>query len=256
MKYPFILSMPHCSGKIPEEVKQSFALSKEEIWDSTDWGVSEIFGSLPAKKIISAEWIRLVVDLNRGPTQRSIKGVVPHVDYHGRSIYVSGLSPDIREIERRLSEYYWPFHKRLVDALKEKDIKALFDCHSLNGTGPEQAPDPGKKRKDIILGNNGDNFGNMDPSRGRVTCPPETLQLIKEAFEKAGFSVSLNNPYSGGFITVHYGRKLIEAGKIAVQIEINQDLYLSHATKRLSPLRLEEIKKLVLQAFKEMARKL
>jgi N-formylglutamate deformylase len=256
MKYPFIISLPHCSKRIPEGVKWTFALTNEEIWESTDRGALEIFGSLPATKIIFAQWNRLVVDLNRSPSRRDAKGVVPHVDYHGRSIYRSGCIPDEQEIDRRLSEHYWSFHKRLVDSLNKMDIKALFDCHSLNGTGPEEAPDPGKRRKDIILGNHGDDSGNMNPARGSITCPPETLQLIKKAFEKAGFSVSLNDPYPGGFITAYHGKKLTDMGKIAVQIEINQDLYLEGTPKRLSPKRVEDVKAWVLQSFKEIASKL
>jgi N-formylglutamate deformylase len=255
-KYPFIISLPHCSERIPEEIKWTLALNNEEIWESTDRGVLEIFGSLPAKRIISAKWNRLVVDLNRSPSKRGAKGVVSHLDYHGRSIYRSGNIPNEQEIERRLSEYYWSFHKHLVDSLKETNIKALFDCHSLNGTGPEEAPDPGERRNDIILGNHGDDSGNINPARGSITCPQETLQLIKKAFTKAGFSVSLNDPYPGGFITAYHGKELTELGKIAVQIEINQDLYLEGTPKRLSPIRLEKVKGWVMQAFNEMASKL
>jgi N-formylglutamate deformylase len=256
MKYPFIISLPHCSKQVPEEIRPTLAINNKEIWESTDRGTKEIFGSIPAKKIIFARWSRLVVDLNRSPTQQSAKGVIPQVDYHGRFIYRSGCLPDENERKRRLKEYYWPFHKRLVEAFEETDSKALFDCHSLNGTGPEAAPDFGMKRKDIILGNNGDRSGNINPARGDITCPVKTLQVMKEAFERAGYSVSLNDPYPGGFITNYYGKKFASAGKIVVQIEINQDLYMEHTPKRLSPKKLEKVKTRVLQSFKEIASKL
>jgi N-formylglutamate deformylase len=254
MKYPFIISLPHCSSQIPEEVRPALALTNEEIWESTDRGVLEIFGSIPAKKILFAQWSRLVVDLNRSPSRRDAKGVIAQVDYHGRSIYRSGCIPDEKEVERRLSKYYWPFHKCLVEWLQKTDIKALFDCHSLNGTGPEEAPDPGKRRKDIILGNNGDHSGNIIPERGGITCPAETLQLMKEAFQRAGFSVSINDPYPGGFITNYHGEKFAGAGKTALQIEINQDLYLDPTHTQLLPKPLEEVKAKVLQSFEEIAR--
>jgi len=256
MKYPFILSLPHCSKRIPEEIKWTYALTNEEIWESTDRGVLEIFGSLPAEKILFAQWNRLVVDLNRSADRRDGKGVVPQIDYHGRSIYRSGCIPTEQEIERRLSEYYWPFHKHLTEALIETNGKALFDCHSLNGTGPEEAPDPGKRRKDIVLGNHGDDSGDTGPMRNSLSCPPETLQLIKKAFEKYGFSVSLNDPYPGGFITTYHGKHLAGMGKIAVQIEINQDLFMEGTPKHLSPRRLERVKTRVLQSFQEIARTL
>jgi N-formylglutamate deformylase len=253
MNYPFILSLPHCSKEIPKEIQPCLALNNKEIAESTDRGVLEIFGSLPANNIIFAHWNRLVVDLNRSPDRRGAKGVVPQVDYHGRFVYHPECIPNEEEIKRRLSTYYWSFHQSLADSLKETDSMALFDCHSLNGTGPEEAPDPGKRRKDIILGNHGDDSGNINPARHNLTCPPETLQLIKMAFEKSGFSVSLNDPYPGGFITKFHGVPLIGTGKFAVQIEINQDLYLEHTPQILSLSRLEDVKMRVMQSFQEIA---
>lgn len=43
MKFPFIISMPHCSCRIPEEVIPTIALIKEEIWEPADIGTKEIF---------------------------------------------------------------------------------------------------------------------------------------------------------------------------------------------------------------------
>jgi len=256
MKFPFIISLPHCSCKIPEEVLPTLALSNEEIWESTDAGTEEIFAPLPVKVSLCARWSRLVVDLNRGHDQKNRKGVIPQVDYHGRSVFSEGGTPDEKEVERRLRKYYWPFHKRLNKALKSPDIKLLFDCHSLNGVGPAEAPDAGKKRKDIVLSNNGDQNGNADPGRGRITCPPERLCLMENAFQKAGFSVSVNDPYAGGFITTHYGQKNACMGKISVQIEINQDLYLEPNSSQPVAEKLEEVRIRVLQSFTEIARKL
>ena len=272
MEFPFIISIPHCSFKIPEEVISALALTKEEIWESTDIGTEEIFGPLPAKVSLCARWSRLVADLNRSHDQRDRKGVIALVDYHGRSVFREGHIPNEKVIEGRLRKYYWPFHNRLTKALENPGIKVLFDCHSLNGIGPTEAPDAGKKRKDIILSNNGDQNGNAGPARGRITCPTERLYLIKEAFQEAGFSVSINDPYAGGFITTHYGQKYARMGKISVQIEINQDLYLEHTSTLTLPLqggeqgggankqpvteRLEEVRDRVLQAFREIASKL
>jgi len=256
MKFPFIISMPHCSCRIPEEVMPTLVLTKEEIWESTDIGTEEVFGPLPAKVSLRARWSRLVVDLNRSHDQMDRKGVIAQVDYHGRSVFSEGCIPDENEVELRLREYYWPFHNRLTKALENPDNKALFDCHSLNGIGPAEAPDKGKKRKDIILSNNGDQSGNADPARGRITCPTEGLYLMKAAFKESGFSVSINDPYAGGFITTHYGQKYARKGKISVQIEINQDLYLEPNSLQPVAQRLEEARTRVLQAFVRIADKL
>lgn len=256
MTFPFVISLPHCSGLIPDEMRTALALSDAEVKESADTGTKEIFGSLPAKIVIEAEYSRLLVDLNRDFLQKGNKGVVAQVDYHGRHIYNPGCVPSEIEVTKRLKRYYFPFHKRLNKALDMPDIKGLFDCHSLDGVGPAEAPDPGEKRKDIILGNNGDNNGNPLPVLGDTTCPLEILNLVKEAFEQSGFSVSINHPYAGGFITTCYGQRLVREGKFALQIEINQDLYMIPSGKRPDPGKLEETRRIILQLFQQIAKEL
>ncbi|MEJ2726034.1 MAG: N-formylglutamate amidohydrolase [Deltaproteobacteria bacterium] len=254
MRLPFVLSLPHASSLIPARLRPVLALTDSEVEESTDVGTQEIFGRLPARRVLPAEWSRLVVDLNRDPAQRDAKGVVAQVDYRGRAIYREGGFPDKEEFERRLERYYLPFHRRLSESIEDPHVKGLFDCHSLYGTGPSESPDPGKKRLDITLGNNGDQAGNAVSSLGAATCPAETLHRLKKAFEKQGFSVALNYPYSGGFITRCYGEKLVRQGKIAVQIEINQDLFCDPGTMRPLPKKVSRIRSSAFRSFDEIAR--
>jgi N-formylglutamate deformylase len=224
-KFPFVFSAPHSSSRIPPEVRSALALTEGQIVESTDLGTHEIFGSIPAHGVFCASWSRLAVDLNRSPAQRDRKGIVPHVDYSGRTVYRLEHLPDDVEIERRVQLYYRPFHEALRSAVESREIFGLFDCHSLNGVGPPEAPDPGERRKDIVLSNNGDQEGCTRSGLGCTTCPADWMARIKGMFEEEGFSVSVNRPYAGGFITTHYGERLSKVGKMAVQIEINQDLY-------------------------------
>jgi N-formylglutamate deformylase len=256
MTLPFVFTIPHCSNRIPQRIRSVMALSDAEIWGSTDIGTKEIFYSLPVRSVLCSEWSRLVVDLNRSIHQRDPKGVIAQVDYHGRSIYHAGRTPDEMETERRLSEYYWPFHDRLKKTFDRPEIKGLFDCHSLIGIGPPEAPDQGERREDIVLGNNGDGNGDLNPASGKITCPPELLLFMKEAFERVGFSVSINHPYSGGFITTHYGQKWEDTGKIAVQIEINQDLYIEPGGMKLVPEKFDTVRAMILQSFQHISSRL
>ncbi len=233
MKLPFVISLPHCSGRIPKEVRWRIRLTNTEVADAVDVGTREIFGRLPAKRVLCSEWSRLVVDLNRPPDQREAKGPVALVDYHGRLIYRSGAAPDEKEILRRLKTHYEPYHRQLEKAVFMADVKGLLDCHSLQGIAPAEAPDRGRKRKDITLGNNGGPEGKRDPSRGELTCATPFLWFVKEVFEKAGFSVAINVPYAGGFIVTRYGPVLVARGKLALQIEINQNLYLDPETENI-----------------------
>jgi N-formylglutamate deformylase len=256
VRLPFVISLPHCYSRIPQEIRPTIALSDKQIEESTDVGTKEIFGAIPAKAVVCARWSRLLVDLNRAQDERDAKGIIALKDYHGRVIYREGCIPDRQETERRLKEYYRPFHDELKAALDGQDIKGLFDCHSLNGIGPLEAPDAGQKRQGIILSNNGDELGNENPALGKTTCPAETLNMIRTAFQRAGFSVSINDPYAGGFITTHYGRALIDTGRIAVQIEINQDLYLEPGTMRIAVEKVKVIRAKVFSSFEEITRKL
>ena len=204
--------------------------------------------------MLCSRWSRLVVDLNRDPERRDIKGVIAGIDYSGRSVYGPGMSPCGSEVEERLRRYYWPYHLRLGEALAGPHIKGLFDGHSLNGVGPSEAPDAGRKRKDIVLSNNGDHAGEMTPSLGPTTCPIALLNLMKTVFVEAGFSVSLNDPYSAGYITTHYGRRLTGSGKFAVQVEINQDLFIEPGTTKIDPKKLAAAGLRIRGCFGDIAR--
>jgi len=252
MKLPFAISLPHCSGEIPERIRPGMVLTQTEMVDAIDMGTLEIFGSLPAEQILCAEWSRLVVDLNRPPDQRGAKGPIALVDYHGRSVYKANAIPDESEIAQRLSTYYYPYHRQLEKALSKPHIKGLLDCHSLKGIGPPEAPDAGKKRKDIILGNNGGPEGESDPLRGESTCAPALLRFMKQVFEMAGFSVSLNVPYAGGFIVTHYGSALAAVCKMALQIEINQDLYVDPETEEIVPEKVIDVRAGIFECFKKI----
>jgi N-formylglutamate amidohydrolase len=256
MRLPFVVSVPHGSFQIPEDIRDSMALTQREILESTDLGAREVFTQLPVTVALWSRWSRLVVDLNRDFRQRDPKGVVPEVDYYGRDIYQEDCRPGETEVERRLKVYYWPYHNRLKEAIENPEIKVLFDCHSLVGIGPSGAPDPLQWRKDIVLGNNGNPSGEPDPALGHTACPAEALQMMKEEFINAGFSVSINQPYSGGFITAHYGPELVKKGGMAVQIEINQDLYADKERLQLDRDKLGQIANRLQQVFREIGRKI
>jgi N-formylglutamate amidohydrolase len=60
--------------------------------------------------------------------------------------------------------------------------------------------------------------------------------------------VAVNDPYQGGYITVHYGKQLMARGGFAVQIEMNQDLYMPPDAERPDRDKVDEIR----QKFEKM----
>jgi len=253
MALPFVLSIPHCASLVPEEIKSCMTLNENEILESVDFGTREIFGRIPAQGTVMAQWSRLVVDLNRPPDQLDAKGVAALADYHGRTVFRPGLEPDRSTIVERLKQYHHPYHAALEMALQNPKASALIDGHSLNGTGPVDAPDPGQKRKDIVLSNDGDTEGKPRPSKGRLSCSPDVMHVFRTAFEHQGFSVALNFPYRGGYIVKHYGDQLRSSNRFAIQIEMNQDLYMTPGDLFPEQRRIEQVYGQVLKALEEVA---
>ena len=113
-----------------------------------------------------------------------------------------------------------------------------------------------KWRKDIVLANNGNPRGETDPSLGEITCPSNTVHLMKEILKESGFSVSVNQPNSGGFILTRYGHELVERGKMAVQMEVNQQLYVDDETRQVDRFRLGDAANRLQKIFREIARRI
>lgn len=253
MKLPLVISIPHCGAMMPDEIGPSLAIDRRQISESVDFGTEEIFGNLSAYKILKAQWSRLTVDLNRAPDQTDGKGVTALTDYHGRPIYRSGQEPDGDTIAMQVKRYHRPYHDALENALATPQVIGLIDGHSLNGIGPRDAPDPGQPRKDIILSNNGDKEGLPRTGFGPTSCTPEQMRLFKHCFEDQGFSVSLNSPYQGGYIVNHYGQLLAKTGRFAIQIEMNQDLYMTSDKVTVDPQPIKTVGQLVSNALEKIS---
>ena len=250
---PFVITIPHASNRVPLDIKRDLCVSEDVIESSWDVGSMEIFSGYPVVKTMSGLWSRIVVDLNRSPRFFGPRGVVPHIDYSGRRLYLDENIPTIEEKKRRIKIYYDPFHQELQDILNKEIVVGILDCHTLNGVGPKKAPDYGKPRKDVILGNYGDKFGEESPSLGETTCDGSLIRKIKSVFEELDFEVAINDPYPGGYIVVHYGRYLRKRGGFGIQIELNQDMFVDPKTGLLIPAKIKEIRKRFLIALNNMA---
>lgn len=237
-----LVTIPHSSNVVPEEIRPGLAIGEEEISNSWDIGSSELYGKLPARYVLEASFSRIAADLNRSPRALGPKGVVPLVDYAGRHLYRRGFVLTEEERKRRLLNYYWPFHKRIEEILSSESIKVLIDCHTLNGIGPKKAPDFGKRRPDVVLGNNGGSKGESIPELGESTCESWLMVEMASILKELGLSVKLNDPYPGGYITVHYGRILRRKGGIGIQIELNQDLFTRQGGTFLDTEALEQLR--------------
>lgn len=253
MVLPLLLSIPHCGIEVPPFIAETMALNPAQVAESEDHGTREIFSGLPALACVAARWSRLVADLNRRPDEYGDKGVVALADYFGRRVFKPGQEPDTAETRRRVEAYHRPYHLELIKNLALTDLRLLLDCHSMDGVGPSEAPDPGRVRSDVSLGNCGGPDGESIPAKGEATCPASLIRGLARALESQGLSVSLNRPYSGGYITRHYGALLREQGKASLQIELNTDLYLTPQLA-VDPVKLDKTRQAVWAALQDFAR--
>jgi N-formylglutamate amidohydrolase len=83
------------------------------------------------------------------------------------------------------------------------------------------ASQPSGARPEFVLG---DRFG--------VSCDGRLTRHVQDQLASAGYSVQINRPYAGGFITEHYGRP--SRGVHALQIEVNRALYMNEGTFKVN----------------------
>ena len=162
----------------------------------------------------------MVVDLNRAPDdfemehELSNKGVVVSVDIDGNQIYKS--PPSLEIISDRVQKYHYAFHEK-VDELKPQ-MRFMIDGHSMRSVTPSTKPDSGIERADIVLGN-----------RHYTTCSRTMTRNIMRFFEDRGFSVKVNDPFTGRFII---GYHCSRNGFPGIQIEVNERLFMNTKTYR------------------------
>lgn len=227
-----VFASPHSGNIYPKAFRDASLLSAAQLRRNEDMFVDRIVASAvtAGAPLISACFPRCYVDVNRAPDElpqawceQPIKetaraqagiGVVPtHI---GERAPIYRKVPSRADAHARLERLYHPYHDALSELLvtaKSRFGQALLvDCHSMPGFAPM-----GSRRPDIVLG---DRFGR--------SCHAETLSALRQILQGEGFSVAVNYPYAGGYVTEHYGHP--EDGVEAVQIEINRDLYLNPVT--------------------------
>ena len=227
-----VFASPHSGSIYPQAFRDCSVLSAAQLRRNEDMFVDRLVAPCVAAgaPLLSARFPRCYVDVNRAPTElpqdwsvSPIKetaraaaglGVVP--THLGERTPIYRKPPSRAQAHARLRELYDPYHAALAGLIRESQARfgqcLLVDCHSMPGFAPM-----GSRRPDIILG---DRFGRA--------CAAETLSHLRALFQQEGYSVAVNYPYAGGFITEHYGRPAL--GVEAVQVEINRDLYLNPVT--------------------------
>lgn len=195
-RLPLLISVPHAGLAVPPEVAHLNRLTRREIAEDSDQGAREIYGPLEDRvaSFVTTAVARAFVDLNRAEQDMRKDGVVKTHTCFNVPVYSGSLNADL--IETLLERHYRPYHRRLT-ALADRNLMLGVDCHTMAAMGPPVAPDPGRPRPRVCIGN------------ADGACPRDWVDALLVCFQRrfAG-DVTLNNPFSGGHITRFHGREM------------------------------------------------
>ncbi len=189
---------------------------------------------MPAAAVFTARFSRFVVDLNRARDEGGPNGVIKVTDFSLRPLYRPGYAIPEVERERRLREYYDPFHRAVETRLAAGGIRLYLDGHSMTARGPQLGPDSGEARPALCLGNFGDTCG--DPTGGApVSLDPDLARpalvfaaaAVGRAFPawRDGDFAALNRPFDGGYLLKRYTAPDFPHRVPGLMCEINRALY-------------------------------
>lgn len=251
---PLVFSSPHSGDDYPADFLAASRLSALELRRSEDSFVDELFCAAPEEgaPLLRALFPRAYVDPNREPFEldqamfadplptyantRSPRvasglGTIARIVASGAEIYRDKLSFD--EASARIQRHYWPYHttlRQLVDETRaDFGFCILIDCHSMPSHGVAVNGQKVAGDLDVVLG---DGHGQ--------SCASAVIDCVEASLTAMGYRVGRNDPYSGGFVTRHYGRP--SEGVHALQIEISRKLYMDEARIERSP-ELQRLKK-------------
>lgn len=247
---PILISVPHCGINFPDELKDQYKSNLASSPDDTDWFVDKLYDFAPSMGItmISAVYSRWVIDLNRDPKSkplysdgRIITGLCPTTNFLGEPLYKDErLVVEQKEINRRLDQYYLPYHTKIQELLYELKAKfgkvLLWDCHSIRQYVPAIH---NQKFPDLIL-------GDVDGTSAGASLTETVLKKIRTT----NFSLQHNNPFKGGTITRHFGKPL--ESQHALQLEMTKVNYMDDAEKKYDDKRAHQMRDLLKSVFENL----
>jgi N-formylglutamate deformylase len=226
-RVPLLISLPHDGSFSPADIAARMPPAARRSPD-TDWHVARLYEPLAealGASVLKPAASRYVVDLNRPadghalyPGQRET-GLVPLIGFDGEPLYRDGDAPDAAEVQRRINEYWQPYHDALAQELArlraEHGRVVLWEGHSIRSRVP------------MLFEGRLPDF-NLGTANGASCDAALQMRLADGLQAQSRFSVAINGRFKGGYITRHYGRP--DAGVQAVQLELVQLNYMDEAS--------------------------
>ena len=237
---PVVVEVPHAGLVIPAPYLATLRAPMYSVGRDADLFVDRLYEDAPLEgaTLIVSHVSRYVVDLNRGEGDvdvdtvegvtnavRATRGLVWRLTGDGEPVHTRRLTQ--AELRARVADIYRPYHAALQAALDRKRARfgraILLAAHSMPSATTKTSlagAVSDEVRADVVPG-----------SRGRTTADGRYIDLVDAHARAAGYTVRHDEPYRGGFSTVHYGRPLEHIH--AVQVELARRLYMDE--QRLVP---------------------
>jgi N-formylglutamate deformylase len=239
---PLLISLPHDGSHIPDDIRERMLPAARRSPD-TDWHVGRLYEPLAEQfgaSLIKPDASRYVVDLNRPadghalyPGQRET-GLVSTIGFDGEPLYREGQTPDAAELQRRIAEFWQPYHQALAEELlrlcKEHGRVVLWEGHSIRSRVP------------MLFEGRLPDF-NLGTAAGESCGSALQARLQSCLASQTRFSVAINGRFKGGYITRHYGNP--GAGVQAVQLELVQFNYMDEESFVYDEAKASEVQALI-----------
>jgi formiminoglutamase len=225
---PLIVSFPPTCTEIPPDIESRLAspwLARKDAdyWVDVLYDFAHEMGATTIRTALS----RTVVDVNRDPSGASLypghttTGLCPVETFDGERLYAVDAEPGAAEIERRMDDYFWPYHTQLANEanrqLAQHGRVVIYDAHSIRSRVPRLFD------AELPQFNIGTNNG--------ASCDPALTTAVEKICEASSYTSVTNDRFRGGWITRHYGKP--ENGVHALQMELAMRGYLHEPKEAL-----------------------
>jgi N-formylglutamate amidohydrolase len=189
---------------------------KDEITILTDWFTDELF-DLPFSKVI-APFSRIFCDVERFENDNeeimSSRGMGMCYTHTDGGKVMRNVTPSLKsEIATKYyRKHHFDFEMIVTEKLTERDKVLIIDCHSFPDKPMNRDLIQESPRPDFCIGT--DEFHTSQ----------ELASFSVDYIKNNGYSVKINNPYSGSIVPLKYYQKNEKVQSL--MIEINRKLYM------------------------------
>jgi N-formylglutamate amidohydrolase len=214
-----IFHIPHDGDELVDELMEAIVISKEDFLfyhnKMRDTCASLFAPVYPNSQILKFNVSRLLCDVERFIGSDEIMEQYGMGFCYEKSFDGTVIKNISLDIEKKTRQLYDKHHEKLDIFVKEAQSPiVIVDLHSfsqdiiVHQTLSEPLPD-------ICIGY--DDY-----------LPEKYIEIMRDIFEKNGFSVSYNYPYAGSMVPDCIFRKEFECECISFMIEVNKECYIKN----------------------------